>query len=188
MVILIDNYDSFTYNLYDYALQAGRDCSVCREDEITMPDIEKMAPAGFIFSPGPEKPENHPLMFEILKKYFKSKPILGICLGHQAIGEFFGAKLIKGEKPMHGKVSEIKHTGHEMFQGIPQQFNVARYHSLILENLDGTELKPTSFTHEGVLMSLAHKNLPIWGVQFHPEAILTGFGMKIIKNWKILVK
>jgi len=188
MVLLIDNYDSFTYNLYDYALQAGIDCRVYRENEITLPDIINMVPGGFIFSPGPERPENHPLMFEILKYYYNSKPILGICLGYQAIGEYFGAKLVKAGKPVHGKVSEIHHTGHEMFTGIPQRFNVARYHSLVLENMAGLEIKPTSGTDDGEIMSLAHYSLPLWGVQFHPEAILTEYGMKIIENWKIFCK
>jgi len=188
MVLLIDNYDSFTYNLYDYALQAGIDCHVYRENEITLPEIIKLNPSAFIFSPGPERPENHPLMFEILKYYYNSKPILGICLGYQAIGEFFGAKLVKAEKPMHGKVSAISHTGHQMFSGIPQRFSVARYHSLVLDEMNELEIKPTSCTDEGVSMSLAHDFLPLWGVQFHPEAILTEYGMKIIENWKILHK
>jgi anthranilate synthase/aminodeoxychorismate synthase-like glutamine amidotransferase len=187
MILLIDNYDSFTYNLYDYIRQSGLECILYRNDEITIHEIEKIDPAGFVFSPGPKRPQDHPLMFEILEKFYKTKPILGICLGYQAIGEFFGAKLIKAPVPAHGKVCEIFHEREGIFQGIPSPVAVTRYHSLILTDFIGSGLKITSQNKEGIAMSAAHKELPLWGVQFHPEAILTDYGLKMIQNWAQLV-
>jgi anthranilate synthase/aminodeoxychorismate synthase-like glutamine amidotransferase len=183
MVLLIDNYDSFTYNIYHYIQMCGEECKLMRNTEPVMDVIEQNNPAGIVFSPGPMRPQNHPLMFDVLQKYYSIKPILGICLGHQAIGEFFGATLLKGPQPVHGKVSNISHTGHIMYNGIPQNLDVARYHSLILSGLEKTDLKITSSTKDGIAMSLAHKTLPVWGLQFHPEAIQTEYGLQMLKNW-----
>jgi anthranilate synthase component 2 len=161
----------------------GQDCKLMRNTEPVLEEIEQNNPDGIVFSPGPMRPENHPLMFDILKKYHATKPILGICLGHQAIGEFFGGSLLKAPKPVHGKVSEISHTGHAMYAGIPQSVNVARYHSLALAGLQDTALITTATTKDGLPMSLAHKTLPVWGLQFHPEAIQTEYGLQMLKNW-----
>jgi anthranilate synthase/aminodeoxychorismate synthase-like glutamine amidotransferase len=183
MVLIIDNYDSFTWNLYDYASQCGIECKTFRNDEISLTEIEQINPEGFIFSPGPRKPSDHPLLFRILEKYAAQKPILGICLGYQAIGEFYGAKLVKASKPMHGKVSIIEHNGHEMFSDIPSPLKVARYHSLALKGLGKIPLMVTAKTLEGEPMSFAHQEKPIWGIQFHPEAILTECGLQMLANW-----
>jgi anthranilate synthase/aminodeoxychorismate synthase-like glutamine amidotransferase len=182
-VLLIDNFDSFTWNIYHYALQSGIECLLKREDELTMEDVVRMNPGGFIFSPGPGRPAEHPLMFSILEKYSGEKPILGICLGHQAIGEFYGAGLVKSDVPCHGKVCRVTHTGHTMFSGIPEKFTVGRYHSLLLENIPGDVLAVTAETENGLPMAIAHSTLPVWGVQFHPESILSEGGLKLFKNW-----
>jgi anthranilate synthase/aminodeoxychorismate synthase-like glutamine amidotransferase len=182
-VLLIDNFDSFTYNVYHYILMCGVECHFMRNDEPVIDELEKNDYSGIVFSPGPMKPDNHPLMFEILEKYHTSKPIMGICLGHQAIGQFFGANIIKAPKPVHGKISRIHHTGHNMFNDIPENINVARYHSLVVGGLEKTVLNITSTTEDGLPMSFAHKGLPLWGVQFHPEAIQTEYGLKMLKNW-----
>ena len=160
----------------------GVDCHFMRDNEPVMEELEKNDYSGIVFSPGPMKPENHPLMFGILEKYHTIKPILGICLGHQAISQFFGASVIKAPKPVHGKISRISHTGHEMFKNIPENINVARYHSLVVDGLK-TALTITSAADDGLPMSFAHKELPLWGVQFHPEAIQTEYGLKMLKNW-----
>jgi anthranilate synthase/aminodeoxychorismate synthase-like glutamine amidotransferase len=186
MILLLDNFDSFTWNIYHYALMAGLDCKLYRSNEISMQEIKKMDPAGFIFSPGPKRPENHPLMFEILEQYHSLKPILGICLGHQAIGEYFGMELVKAPQPVHGKTSTIRHEGHEMFHKLPSSLEVTRYHSLILERAENKYLEFTSRSEDGLLMSLAHKQFPVWGMQFHPEAILTEHGLRMIENWAAL--
>jgi len=182
-VLLIDNFDSFTYNIYHYIQMCGAECSLVRNDEPVMDELEKEEYAGIVFSPGPMKPENHPVMFEVLEKYHDVKPILGICLGHQAIAQFFGANIIKAPKPVHGKISKIYHTGHKMFTEIPENIFVARYHSLVVDGLEKTNLNITSTTADGLPMSFAHKELPLWGVQFHPEAVQTEYGLKMLKNW-----
>jgi anthranilate synthase/aminodeoxychorismate synthase-like glutamine amidotransferase len=182
-VLLIDNFDSFTYNVYHYIQMCGVECHFMRNDEQVMDELEKNDYSGIVFSPGPMKPENHPIMFEVLAKYHTEKPILGICLGHQAIGQFFGANVIKAPKPVHGKISKIHHAGHDMFSDIPENLYVARYHSLVVSGFEKTDLCITSTTDDGLPMSFAHKELPLWGVQFHPEAIQTEHGLKIFKNW-----
>jgi len=182
-ILLIDNFDSFTYNIYHYILLCGIDCRLIRNDENVEEVLQTEKFSGIIFSPGPMRPENHPVIFDLIEKYHTTLPMLGICLGHQAMGEYFGANLVKSPKPMHGKISAIHHTGHVMFSGIPGEINVARYHSLIVEGLEKTVLKITSVTAEGLPMSFAHKDLPLWGIQFHPEAIQTQYGLKMLKNW-----
>ncbi|MGZ5244079.1 MAG: anthranilate synthase component II [Bacteroidia bacterium] len=188
MILLIDNYDSFTYNIYDYLQQCHTNCVLYRNNEISLAEIETLNPEGFVFSPGPGKPADHPLMFQVLEKYYSQKPILGVCLGQQAIGEFFGAELVKAPVPVHGKMSMVEHYGHRMFTGIDNFFQVGRYHSLVLEKCDEKVLEITSKTKEGLCMSLAHKTLPIWAVQFHPESVLTPQGKQIIRNWTALLK
>jgi anthranilate synthase component 2/para-aminobenzoate synthetase component 2 len=183
LILLIDNYDSFTYNIYDYVLQCGATCALYRNDSISLEEIISMRPSGIIISPGPKRPEDHALIFPLLEYFHDKIPILGICLGHQAIGEFFGCGLIKAPEPSHGKTAEIVHYGHAMYDAIPSPHIVTRYHSLILNSMNSSPLVVTARTSKGLIMSLAHKTLPVWGVQYHPEAILTSHGLQLFKNW-----
>ena len=185
MILLIDNFDSFTNNIYHYALQCGLDCRLYRNDEISMEEINFLDPEGFIFSPGPKRPINHPLMFKILEQYATSKPILGICLGYQAIAEYFGSNLVKAPVPSHGKTSEIQHDGTGLFKGLPSPLMVARYHSLVISDIPENEIEITSYTTTGLPMSLKHRKYPLLGTQFHPEAILTEHGLEMMKNWSL---
>ncbi len=182
MILLIDNYDSFTYNLYDYFLQLGCDCQVYRNDEVSIEEIRTLEPKGIVISPGPSIPKDAGITMEVINAFHQMIPILGICLGHQAIGEYFGAKLIKAKEPKHGKVSIIEHEVADLFDGISNPLEVMRYHSLILSGLY-PPLKSTSKTHDNEIMSLKHESLPIHGIQFHPESILTQEGINILGNW-----
>jgi len=183
MVLLLDNYDSFTYNLHDYVLQLGQECTVVRNDEMSLDELGDLNFSSVIISPGPKTPDAAGITKQFIRRVHTSKPILGICLGHQAIGEFFGAQLVKADQPMHGKVSMIKHTGHFLFNDLPAQFEVMRYHSLILTGFDKTDLQVIATTAQNEVMAIAHKQLKIAGVQFHPESILTPQGLGILKNW-----
>lgn len=186
-LLLIDNYDSFTYNLYDYWLRLGVSCTVLRNDELSLAEFKERNFKGLVLSPGPQKPKNAGLLMPIIEHFYDKKPILGICLGHQGIGEFFGAKLVKGKIPVHGKTAKIQHQNTSIFQNLPPNFNVMRYHSLILEDLENTDLKVTATTLQNEIMAFEHQTLPIHGVQFHPESILTEFGLEIMANWLKLV-
>ena len=183
MVLLLDNYDSFTYNLYDYVLQLGHECKVVRNDEMSLDELATFNFSSAIISPGPKTPNDAGVTMQFIERFHASKPILGICLGHQAIGEFFGAQLVKAVKPMHGKTSVITYTNDFLFDGLPQQFEVMRYHSLVLNGLDKTALNITAKTAENEVMAIAHKELKIAGLQFHPESILTPLGLSILNNW-----
>ncbi|HYG15867.1 MAG TPA: aminodeoxychorismate/anthranilate synthase component II [Bacteroidia bacterium] len=184
MLILLDNYDSFTYNLKDYLEQLGATCHVVRNDEITVDELKKLTFSAIVISPGPQKPADAGILNAVISEFHTTHPILGICLGHQALGEFFGARLVKAKTPMHGKVSEIFHTGEKIFQNISSPFTACRYHSLLLAKW-GPELPlvPVAHTSTGEVMALRHATLPLWGVQFHPEAILTSFGLQLLENW-----
>ncbi len=182
-ILLIDNYDSFTYNLYDYFLQLNAECTVIRNDEYSVSQIKKRSFDALVFSPGPEVPERAGVMMDLIEFYYNKINILGICLGHQALGEYFGAELIKAKLPMHGKTSNIIHSGKGIFNKIPQPMAVMRYHSLILKNLKNTPLKKTAWTEEGEIMALQHEDLPLTGVQFHPESIGTPDGLALLRNW-----
>lgn len=186
-VLLLDNYDSFTYNLYDYLLQAGAQCEVVRNDACSLEEFEQLDFDALVLSPGPERPARAGLMMPLLARLVPKKPILGICLGHQALGEFFGARLVPARHPRHGKTSPVIHYGHPIFDHLPPQFNVMRYHSLLLESLEGTSLQAIAHTHEGEIMALAHPTLPLLGVQFHPESVLTEWGLQLLENWIALV-
>lgn len=183
MVLLLDNYDSFTYNLRDYILQLGQDCMVVRNDEMSLNEIEKLDFSSAVISPGPKTPHEAGITIPFIEKFHAQKPILGICLGHQAIGEFFGAKLIKAKKPMHGKTSFEHHQNHFLFKNVPEPFEAMRYHSLILSEVEATPLQVIASTADGEIMAIAHPSLPIAGVQFHPESILTPSGLQILHNW-----
>lgn len=182
-ILLLDNYDSFTYNLYDYLLQTGVECQVLRNDAMPLSDFEQIDFDAIVLSPGPKRPADAGLMLPLIERFYKHIPMLGICLGHQALGEFFGAKLVKAKIPMHGKTTGIRHNNHPLFKNIPPQFTVMRYHSLLLESLDDTSLECLAETADGEIMALAHRTLPLMGVQFHPESILTEYGLQILKNW-----
>ncbi len=182
MILLLDNYDSFTYNLYDYILQLGADCTVKRNDEISLTEIESLNPEAIVISPGPCTPKDSGITMKVVERFVETIPLLGICLGFQAIGEFFGASLEKAEIPMHGKTSELFHDD-EIFENIPQKIKVMRYHSLILKNLDDTPLKVIATTDETIPMAIRHSSLPIYGFQFHPESILTEYGIEMMRNW-----
>ncbi|MCA0235805.1 MAG: aminodeoxychorismate/anthranilate synthase component II [Bacteroidetes bacterium] len=182
-VLLLDNYDSFTYNLYDYLLQTGVECMVHRNDAFSLKGFEELDFQAIVLSPGPKRPASAGQMMPLLQRFIGKVPILGICLGHQAIGEYFGARLVKARVPMHGKTSVIRHLDHPLFEGIPEFLQVMRYHSLLLESLSGTPLLSIASCPENEIMALAHPTLPVWGVQFHPESILTEYGIDLLRNW-----
>ena len=184
MLLMIDNYDSFVYNLVRYFEEIGESVEVVRNDKINMHMIDCSKYLGIIISPGPKNPREAGLSLDIIDKFKGKIPILGICLGHQCIGHYFGAKIIKGEKPMHGKISEIIHNNKGLFHGVKNPLKVTRYHSLIVEkeNLPAA-LEITADTSDKVIMGIKHSKLPIYGVQFHPEAELTEDGHKILENF-----
>ena len=183
MWALIDNYDSFTYILYHYLLQTGHECAVYRNDEITLSQLEALNPERLILSPGPETPAKAGITMDIIHHFHSRIPILGVCLGHQAIGEYFGARLIHANYPMHGKTSEITHTGHALFSGVPSPFTAMRYHSLALTGFENTGLDVIAQTGDGTIMGLAHRHFPCTGVQFHPESVGTEWGAAMLANW-----
>lgn len=185
MILVIDNYDSFTYNLVQYIGEFRKDIKVIRNDEMNMFEIELLPIRSIIISPGPGRPENAGLSIEIVKKYYDKVPILGVCLGHQVIGEVFGGRIVYAEEIMHGKVSMIYHDGKGIYEGIESPCEATRYHSLIVDKKDfpRKELKITSKLKDGTIMGLEHKHYPVVGIQFHPESILTQHGKKMIQNF-----
>ncbi|MDX2003167.1 MAG: aminodeoxychorismate/anthranilate synthase component II [Chitinophagales bacterium] len=187
MLLLLDNYDSFTYNLYDYLLSLGAQVHIARNDAISLATIQEMRPSGIVISPGPGRPADAGITMDLIAQCYRQVPMLGICLGHQAIGEWFGAKLVKSTYPMHGKTSLVRHQGDAIFQNVPATFEAMRYHSLELENIASTELLAIAETAEGTLMAIKHQQCPVYGIQFHPESILTPFGKQILGNWLNMV-
>jgi anthranilate synthase/aminodeoxychorismate synthase-like glutamine amidotransferase len=187
VVLLLDNYDSFTFNLYDYLLQLDVDVLVVRNDELTLDELIKKNITALVISPGPGRPEKSGILMQILNYYAMKIPILGICLGHQAIGIHFGAELTKAPVPMHGKVSKISTNNHIMWSEIDKEHLVCRYHSLALSLPLPEMLQVTAKSDDGLVMALVHNELPIWGLQYHPEAILTENGMSLLKNWVKLI-
>ncbi|MEK6266343.1 MAG: aminodeoxychorismate/anthranilate synthase component II [Clostridium sp.] len=184
MFLMIDNYDSFVYNLVRYFEELGEEILLYRNDKILLEDIERIKPEGIIISPGPKSPESSGICMEIVEKFKADIPILGICLGHQIIGKVFGGKIIKGSQPVHGKVSEIFHSGKYVFKDIVSPMKATRYHSLIIERESLPQiLEITSETENGVIMGIRHRDYLIEGVQFHPEAELTEHGHEILKNF-----
>jgi len=184
LLLIFDNYDSFTFNLCDYLKQAGQDLIVIRNDEKSLEEIELLNFTAIVLSPGPGVPETSGILMALIERWHTRVPILGICLGHQALGQFFGAQLVRAAFPMHGKVSRIKTQKHSMWNNIPPTFSVCRYHSLVLKIDKKSDLLVTAQSEDDKeIMAFAHKNLPIYGIQFHPEAILTEYGMQILINW-----
>jgi para-aminobenzoate synthetase component II len=186
--LLIDNYDSFTYMLADYVKQCNVACNVLRNDDGKLCDHDFVNTFdAMVLSPGPGNPQQAGLMMKLIGRYHTSKPILGICLGHQAIGEFFGATLVKALLPRHGKVDVVMHTDHDLFHKVPGKLQVTRYHSLILTGVK-EPLNVIASTADNEVMALAHNHLPLFGIQFHPESCLTEHGLTLIKNYTEIVK
>jgi len=181
VILLLDNYDSFTYNLEDYFSQLGVKCVVKRND-VSIAEITSQKYDGVVISPGGEEPSKAGSLMDILDYYVGRLPILGICLGHQAIGQYFGARLTKAIKPMHGKLSKIMCKDHLMYKSIPKEHEVVRYNSLLISDVI-TPLKIVAQTTNGEIMAVAHNTLPIWGVQYHPEAALSQYGLETLKSW-----
>ncbi len=185
MLLVIDNYDSFTYNLVQYLGELGVAMKIFRNDEITVDEIEnELKPEKILISPGPGTPDNAGITLAVLAKFAERMPILGVCLGHQAIGQHFGGNVIRAPEPVHGKPVEIRHDGKTIFSGIPETFNAGRYHSLVVERETLPDLLDISAeSPDGLIMGLRHKTLRIEGVQFHPESILTEHGKKLLQNF-----
>ncbi len=184
MLILLDNYDSFTYNLLHYVEQEDEQVKVFRNDEITPREAFNLNPTGIIISPGPCDPSKAGISMSLIKEAAGKVPVLGVCLGHQAIGEVFGGKVVRAPLPMHGKISAIKHDGSGIFKNIPSPFDATRYHSLIVEKISfPKDLKITASTDDNIIMGLSHVKYEIHGVQFHPESIASQFGHEIIRNF-----
>ncbi|GAB3906501.1 aminodeoxychorismate/anthranilate synthase component II [Larkinella knui] len=186
-LLVLDNLDSFTYMLVDYLKQAGATCRVVR-NTTSLDELTAEAYDGVVLSPGPGTPRQAGCLLNVIEHYHDQLPMLGVCLGHQALGEYFGAQLVKAIKPMHGKLSMVrKQTDDALLMNLPREFRVTRYHSLVLVDLP-TELIPLAATIEGENMAFRHRNLPLWGIQFHPEAALTECGLEILRNWITFVK
>jgi len=184
MLLMIDNYDSFTYNLVQYLGELGEDVKVVRNDEMRVDEVERLAPERIVLSPGPCTPNEAGISLELVKRFAGRVPILGVCLGHQAIGQAFGGKIVHAKELMHGKVSRIHHSGEGAFRGLPTPFQATRYHSLAIERAScPAELAVTAWTDDGEIMGVRHVSLPIEGVQFHPESILTEHGHRLLANF-----
>ena len=183
MILVIDNYDSFVYNLARYCGLLGYARQVIRNDAITCAEIAAMAPEAIILSPGPCTPDEAGISREIVQNLSAITPILGVCLGHQCIAEVYGGRTIRGDKPMHGRTSSIYHNGHALFEGLPAHFMAARYHSLIGELDVSSPLTVTARSDDGTIMGLAHPDYPVYGVQFHPESVLTDNGLILMRNF-----
>tara|TARA_Y100001970_G_scaffold237900_1_gene298705 strand:+ start:13074 stop:13643 length:570 start_codon:yes stop_codon:yes gene_type:complete len=184
MILMIDNYDSFTYNLYQYMSELGVEVKVVRNDKITLEEISEIAPSKVVISPGPCTPDKAGISTDVISKFGSSIPILGVCLGHQCIGESYGGVVGGAGEIMHGKTSLIHHTGEGLFKGIPSPFKAIRYHSLMIyKDTLPNELEVTAWTDNGIVMGVRHKSDPVYGIQFHPESIMTEFGKEILSNF-----
>ncbi len=184
MVLVIDNYDSFTYNLVQYLGELNADLEVRRNDQITFEEVEAMSPSRILISPGPCSPKESGLSNDIIRRFSGKVPLAGVCLGHQCISHVFGAEVVVHDRIMHGKTSPIHHNGKDLFEGLPDPFDATRYHSLIVKKESLPDcLEVTAETDQGEIMGVRHKDLPVWGVQFHPESILTQSGKHLIRNF-----
>jgi len=189
MLLLIDNYDSFTYNLVHYLGELGGHAVVRRNDAITVDEVVARDPAGIVISPGPCDPDRAGICLDLIKRMAPTTPILGVCLGHQAIGQAFGGKVVRAPSIMHGKVSAIRHAGKGILAGVPSPFNATRYHSLVVERASfPAALEITAETDDGVVMAAQHRTLPVFGVQFHPESIASEHGHAILGNFLALLR
>ena len=187
MILMIDNYDSFTYNLVRYFGELKADLKVFRNDALTVEQIKKMKPQRIVISPGPGRPEDAGITVDVIQEFAGTIPILGVCLGHQAIGYAYGGKIVGAKKLMHGKTSQIYHDRQGLFKGVSVPFEATRYHSLVIDRKTLPKcLKLTAWTKDKEIMGVAHRDFPLWGVQFHPESILTKAGMSILKNFLTL--
>ena len=189
MILMIDNYDSFTYNLVQYLGELGEELKVVRNDQITLDEVRRLKPAGIVISPGPGGPKDAGISNDLIRTFASDIPILGVCLGHQCIGEVFGGQVVRAMRLMHGKTSPIIHDGTHLFRHLPNPFDATRYHSLIVRR-EGLpkNLLVTAWTKEGEIMGLRHKRFPVYGVQFHPESILTKVGKDLLRNFLRLAK
>jgi len=188
MILMIDNYDSFTFNLVQYLRQLGEEVAVCRNDEMTLREIEKMKPAAIFLSPGPCTPKEAGITVEVIRRFYREIPLMGVCLGHQSIGYAFGAEVVPAGQLMHGKTSQVSNDGKTLFKGVPNPFTAGRYHSLILkrETLPAC-LEVSAETEDGEIMGIRHRDFPVEGIQFHPESILTPNGKRILRNFLRLI-
>jgi anthranilate synthase/aminodeoxychorismate synthase-like glutamine amidotransferase len=183
-VLLIDNYDSFTYNLYQYLGEMDVETTVVRNDQIAVDEAMARRPSAIVISPGPGTPDQAGITIDLIKAAAGRVPVLGVCLGHQALGQAFGGKVVRAPRLMHGKVSEIRHDGRTIFAGLPAPFTATRYHSLVVAREGMPEcLEVSAWTDDGVVMGLRHRELPLEGVQFHPESILTTAGRQLLRNF-----
>jgi len=189
MILVLDNYDSFTYNLVQYLGELGATMRVARNNKITVEEIEGLAPEGIVVSPGPGTPDGAGISLALIRHFHETTPILGVCLGHQAIGQAFGGRVTRAQKQMHGKTSTIQHDNRGVFEGLPQGFEATRYHSLVvLDEGFPADLEISARAEDGEIMGLRHRRLPIEGVQFHPESILTGQGKALLRNFLVLTR
>ena len=184
MILLVDNYDSFTYNLYQYLGELGAEMRVIRNDELTVDAVLELSPKAIVISPGPGNPDQAGISLELIRRAAGRIPLLGVCLGHQALGQAFGGKVVRAPKLMHGKTSQIFHDGRTIFQGLPRPFTATRYHSLVVARDTVPEcLKVSAWTDDGLVIGLRHREFPLEGVQFHPESILTLAGKELLRNF-----
>jgi anthranilate synthase/aminodeoxychorismate synthase-like glutamine amidotransferase len=184
MILVLDNYDSFTYNLVQYLGEMGATMQVARNDKITVGEIERLEPEGIVISPGPGNPDGAGISLVLIRRFHATTPILGVCLGHQAIGQAFGGTVSRAGKQMHGKTSRIHHDARGVFAALPQDFEATRYHSLVvLERGFPADLEISARAEDGEIMGLRHRRFPVEGVQFHPESILTGQGKALLRNF-----
>jgi anthranilate synthase/aminodeoxychorismate synthase-like glutamine amidotransferase len=183
VILLIDNYDSFTFNLAQYLGELGAPPLVRRNDAITLDEISSLRPSHIVISPGPGRPEDAGVSVDVIRRFGQSTPVLGVCLGHQGIGLAFGGAVVRAPRLMHGKVSTVQHDGRGVFVGVPQPFAAGRYHSLIVADPLPEDLEEAARTDDGTLMAVRHRQFPIHGVQFHPESVLTGEGKHVLRNF-----
>jgi anthranilate synthase/aminodeoxychorismate synthase-like glutamine amidotransferase len=184
MLLLIDNYDSFTYNLYQYFCELGQEVRVARNDRLTLDDVELLAPERIVVSPGPSTPDHAGVSNEMFRCFGSRIPMLGVCLGHQCLGQVYGGKVVRAGRVMHGKTSPVHHDGKGLFRGLPSPFNAVRYHSLLVERVTlPAELEISAWTEDGTVMGLRHRRLPVAGIQFHPESFMTEYGREILTNF-----
>ena len=189
MILLIDNYDRFTYNVKHYLSEVGAKVETYRNDKITLNEINDLNPRAIVLSPGPCTPNEAGICLKLIEKFKNKLPILGICLGHQSIGQAFGAKIIQCEEIMHGKIDKMQHNNHNIFKNIESNFSATRYHSLVIDRKTlSSEFIITAETEKNIIMGIAHSSLPIYGFQFHPESIGTDVGKKLLKNFLTLIK